>query len=209
MNNPVMQPLNDVPTCFAKDWDKNAPECAGGPDPSFVHPVTQLHIREQCSFFNQCGARTQAARQAQVIRPETLVRPSPGWQPPPSPQTAPVGPPQTFADYLRQQHAHNVEAQRQAALSGIRPPQQAVFTAPSPQPQPHPMMHPGPWGQVQYPASRYELNYTMPAYLSVAEERLPGEGLTRVLLREVLRSVLKAIGHAFAHFFDSRTIRAK
>ena len=103
----------ELPSCFAKEWDKNAPECAGGPDPDFVHPVTKLHVHEQCNFFQSCGARQEATRRSQLIPPSSLFR-TPGgtpWQAPTPPQYA--GPPQTFADFLRKQAADGVEQQRQ------------------------------------------------------------------------------------------------
>jgi hypothetical protein len=60
---------------------------------------------------------------------------------------------------------------------------------------------------VHHPAPMYQLNYMMPGYLSVPEERLPGESLWGVLLREVFRSMFKALGHSVSHFFDARPLR--
>jgi hypothetical protein len=63
-------------------------------------------------------------------------------------------------------------------------------------------------GQV-HPANAYHLNYMMPGYLTLPEEREPGESLVSVLLREALRAVFKALGHSISHFFDSRRLKEK
>lgn len=193
MNIPVnVTKREELPTCFGREWDKNVSECAGGPDPAFTNPKTGLHVREQCNFFQACGARTQAQRaaaqqQQRLIPTSSLFSHT---QPP-----TPTAPPTTFSDYLRQQQASYVEAQRLAATG--RP-----ITVPQQQQQVI-------YGAAQHPAPMYQLNYMMPGYLSVPEERQPGEGLWGVLLREVFRSIFKALGHSVSHFFDSRPIRDK
>ncbi len=114
-------------------------------------------------------------------------------------------PPETFADYLRKRNSEYAESMRQAA-----------FTQPQPQPGVVPRTVPvvgqpqqAPTVVAHHPGQVYHLNYTMPGYLSVPEERLPGESLGSVLMREIIRSILKAAGHALAHFFDSRRIKEK
>lgn len=182
-----LQTQPQLPACFGKDWDKNAPECSGGPDPSYVHPQTGQHVREKCDFFSMCGARTQASRVAYsqaVIPPQNLIRP-PVVTPPP------VTVPQNFGQFMTQQQAQFAEAQRLAAMSASRPVVPVVQT-------PVTMVH---------PASTYQLNYQMPAYLSVPEERQPGESIWSVLGREILRSMFKATGHAVAHHFDARKLK--
>src|ERR1700735_2038731 len=94
MNTVTVTRREETPACFGKDWDSAAPECAGGPDPSFTHPKTGLHMREQCNFYSSCGVRVGASR---VIPADRLVR-QPLITPPPQPQ-APQGPP-SFRDYL-------------------------------------------------------------------------------------------------------------
>lgn len=197
----------EVPVCFAKEWDKNAPECAGGPDPDFVHPITKLHVHEQCNFFTSCGSRQEATKRAQLIPPSSLFR-GPGgapWQPQAPAAATYAGPPQTFADFLRRQASDAAEVQRQAAMTGQRPP--AAPFQPGVQPQ---YMHQQvQQGYVHRPATNYQLNYEMPPYLSAPEDRHPGEGLMPVLFREIVRSMFKALGHAIAHFFDARQMKMK
>jgi hypothetical protein len=184
-----------VPNCFGKEWDKNEPECAGGHDANFTHPVTHQHVREQCRFFQTCGVRTQAQRAAFHVPVGNVVRQNPA--------VAVAGPPQTFADFLKQQQAIHVEAQRQAALSGARPPAPVVGQQPQ-------ATAAQPWvasGVVHHPAPVYQLNYMSPPFLSVPEIQMAGETIWQVLLREVFRSMFKALGHAVAHFFDARRLR--
>jgi hypothetical protein len=181
----------ETPSCFARDWDKDAPECAGGKDATYTNPRTGLNVREPCSFFSSCGARVQASRMAAsgVIPASHLVRP-PILTPPPTP-------PASMGDYLRQRQAEFAAVEQARGLPYMRPP------IPAPGPQPYPQQ------QVHHPGQVWNLNYGMPGYLSVPEERMDGEGLKSVLLREVIRGVFKAIGHVLAHFFDSRRIKEK
>jgi len=183
----------EVPHCFAKDWDKNSPECAGGKDPTYTHPLTGMSVRDQCTFFGPCGARTQAAKMANVIPPSQLVRPGVV-----TPAPGPAPSPSSFGDYLRQKAIESADAQRVAAMSQMRP------AIPTQGPQ---MPWTAPQQQAHHPGDVWQLNYGMPAYLTVPEQRYPGEGLQSVLLREILRSVFKALGHAIAHFFDARRIK--
>src|SRR5580693_7389375 len=106
----VVSRREETPGCFAKDWDKNAPECAGGKDPTYTHPVSGLSVRDQCTFFGPCGARTQANKMAAVIPPSQLVRPG-----------VVTPPPVSFGDYLRQKSVEQAESQRQAAMAYARP----------------------------------------------------------------------------------------
>lgn len=179
------------PVCFAKEWDKDAAECAGGRDAGYTNPRTGLNIRDKCSFFDSCGARTQAGRIAQTVIPAGhLVRPGI------------VTPPTSMGDYLRKQAADNVAEQQRTRAFGWQTHVPQVPVAQTPQ-------GPVPQYAVQNPGRLYHLNYEMPGYLSVPEERMPGESLQQVLLREVIRSVLKAMGHAISHFFDARRIKEK
>jgi hypothetical protein len=193
MNIPVsVTRPEEVPSCFGREWNKNEPECAGGPDQGFTHPKSGLHVREPCNFFQSCGVRTQALRQAQsaVVPPQQLLRP-------------PQQTPQTFADFMRLKNAEYAEQQRVQAMGGVRPPTPVVQPQQQVQQQVHVM------GAPHHPAPVYQLNYMMPGYLSMPEERLPGEGLFPVLLREVIRSMLKALGHSVSHFFDARSFKEK
>jgi hypothetical protein len=180
-----------VPVCFGKEWDPREPECTGGPDPNF-NDANGGHVRQQCEVFSRCGARTQQLKNAggNLISPQTLVRP-PLITPPPQQ-------PKTFSDYMNRTNAEWVEKQRREAMAAPRPVQAAPTWTP-------------PMGQslhsVHSPAHRYELNYTMPGYLTVPEERAEGEGLMAVLFREIVRAIFKAVGHTIAHSFDSRKMK--
>ena len=195
MNKTVVTSQQGVPNCFAKMWDQNDPECAGGADADFTHPRTGLHVREQCTFFQACGTRTQALRTQNFVPLSQVVRPSP------NPAVAVAGPPQTFADFLKQQQAAHVETQRLQAMTSQRPPTQTVMQQ---QLQNAAFISPH---AAQHPAPMYQLNYMMPGYLSVPELRMPGESVWSVLLREIFRSMFKAFGHAVSHFFDVRHLK--
>ena len=203
MNTVSIPVSTELPKCLGKDWDRNAVECAGGPDPGF-DDGRGGHIRKQCNYYQTCAARTQASKQQSLL----LARP-----PAPAPQAAPTAPPQTFEGYLSRQ----IEQQRQAAAATVwRPPVVLPQVAPVPQYpsqyQPHPQamqpyypQQPGP----QFPAAQYQLNYQVPGYLTVPEDRADGEGLMSVLFREMCRGTGKAAGQVLAHFFDVRTFRGK
>jgi len=144
----------------------------------------------------------QAARQAANAQP--FIRPPIAPPPPPRPPQPQAPPPQSWQDNIRAQQAAYIDAQRQSAMSAPRPPIPAQPQAPHPY---YAAQHPQ--AQPQYPATNYQLNYQMPGYLSVPEERQPGEGIMPVLGREVFRSMFKAVGHSVSHFFDVRPMRDK
>jgi hypothetical protein len=109
-------------------------------------------------------------------------------QPPPQQQA-----PQTFGQWLGNAQAAHVAAQR--------PP---VQVPQAPQYAQQPQMY---VGAPVNPATTWQLNYTMPSYLSTPEIRHPGESIWAVLLREVLRAMGKALGHSVSHFFDARVFK--
>lgn len=208
MTMAVPMPQRDVvPPCFGQEWDPKEPECSGGPDPNF-QAADGGHIRPQCAVFARCGARTQALKQARatgtnVVPATSLVRPA-VITPPPAQQ-----PPKTFADYIARQAAQAnpnaswVERQRLEAMTSPRPPMQVPVPSGAVSPtfsQHYPMA-------AHSPATRYELNYTMPGYLTIPEERGQGEGLLAVLFREIIRAIFKAVGHTVAHSFDTRPLK--
>jgi hypothetical protein len=219
---PVLQTRSDAPPqCFGKEYDSKAADCAGGPDPAYADPITGSHVRSQCDFFRACGARTQANRAGSL--PE--LRPPQPPQPAPAPVAA-----QTFGATvasLLNRTAPSVTYAPAAAAAPPRPPAPAPplyqnrYAPPPPPPPQQAAQPPAPFGlprtfsssptflpqqqgPVHSPANTYQLNYTMPAYLSVPEAQHPGESLWAVLFREVIRSLLKSAGHSIAHFFDSR-----
>jgi hypothetical protein len=110
--------------CFGKYWEERNPECMGGPDPMYTHPITGSKQRDRCDFYEQCG-RTFRANNAQqrlqnLIPTNNLIKnqgvqipvqhnqpqtrvPQPAYQPPPRPayqaalqQYAPPPPPTAF-----------------------------------------------------------------------------------------------------------------
>lgn len=176
----------DIPHCFGNPvfWDRNAPECAGGPDASYIDPETQKNVRRQCNFFSSCGARV-SMKVGGVIPPERLVRP-PVVTPPPAqpsyrPYNAPTPPATSFAEFVR-----NLDSNRQRATGGqpgVQPP------------------------QVQPPMA-WTTNYAIPSFLTAQEVRHPGESWWAPFLRMLLRGMGKAIGHVAAHWFDVHVLKA-
>jgi hypothetical protein len=180
---------DDIPTCFGDSCDPNEAACAGGPDPKFVHPKNGSHVRPPCDFFQMCGTYTRAKKVAsqQVIPPQSLIRPT-------APMV-PVGPPappeSTFRAYIQQQMA-----QRPVPIA----------YPPVPAPYPQAPIIPVPQ-QYQYPAPAYQLQYMVPGYITVPEQRMEGESYGGLLMRELLRGGLKAMGHTLANFFDMNPFR--
>jgi hypothetical protein len=174
----------EVPSCYGKPgyWDKNAPECAGGPDTNFVNPRTGKNVRDQCSHFNPCG--TRAAMHGiipaqQLLRPPVVPPPPvPSYQPyqpvPPAPPAPPVPPPH-YATYMAR-----AEAESRAALG--QPPQPPYV---------------GGWSA----------SYAVPSFLSVQEMRHPGESWWAPFGRMALRGIGKAIGMVFAHWWDVTVLK--
>ncbi len=193
----------DPPICFGKEWDHNSPDCAGGPDVTFIPKPGEkfagqdahgTNIRLQCDWYQSCGARCAAVKHAngQLVPPQQLVRP-------------PAETPSTFGQWLAQQSRE----QRVAAPSTPTAPQLRPPTQPTTQPQQQQQaMHVLPAAGVN-PATVWQLNYAMPSYLTSPEIRHPGESIWHVLCRELLRAVGKAVGHSLAHFFDARVFKEK
>ena len=177
----LQQQAKTPPTCYGLEWNRAAAECSGGADALYTHPNRGDHVRDQCPWFASCGARTQAMRSPPPIPVSQLVRP-------PNPVV-----PQSPGAY--------VEAHRQAAfpLPHLPPPQ-----PPQMQPQYYAQRAPV---NPQQQARAYELNYTIPAYLSTPEVREPGESIWSVAIREAIRAVFKALGHTVAHFFDANVLK--
>lgn len=169
-----------LPACFGESWGKDDPECKGGYDPTYRHPATGQPIRPACDFFAACGARTQA-KQA-LVPPERLVQGGAASAPAAASATVLPSP----------APLHTFLSQAAARL----PPALATPQAP-----------PGAMVPVRHSAQTYELNYLVPAYLTVPEPRLPGESLWHVLLREALRASIKAVAHAIAHHVDLHPFR--
>jgi len=197
-----------APSCFGKEWDNRAPECTGGPDPSFKDEEGK-HVRIRCGWFTTCGSVTQSARQ--LIAPQTLIRPQapaapsfvptppgmpprPMWTPPVS--HPPVAPQSVQTDWQR------IEQQRQEGLRRLQatpPPQyQPIPSGQQTQPQQFAQMQ----GPVHYPAQTWQVGYGMPAYLTHEEVRQTGESWWSVFIREIFRGALKALFHAGARYID-------
>ena len=220
LSQPV-QPYDKPPPCFGADWDKNEPECAGGPDASFAPKPGEdtggfdapsgSHVRRQCVWFQSCGARVAAQKNANgtlISAQQVLHRPGPAPAPAPQPRPQPVpSGPQNFAQWLSTSQRTHTQVQQQAAAQQVRPPVQQPQVPVYPQQQ-YQQQYQQPYatGPVQ-PSTAWHLNYQMPGYLSEPEVRHPGESLWAVLLREVLRAMGKALGHSVSHFFDSRSFK--
>jgi hypothetical protein len=177
---PNVQRTKEPPPCFGKSWERNDPACAGGTDPAF-EDENGGHVRERCGYFDTCGARVQAGRMeaAKNLIPATsLARP---WiRPPGNPQPSSPAPMQTTQNFAMQQ----LLQQLQAAMvkQGGAPPQ-----------------IPSSFGYQQM----MPVNFSIPQYLTVREDRKPGESIFGMLGRELFRSVGKSLGHTLGNFFDT------
>jgi hypothetical protein len=100
----------------------------------------------------------------------------------------------TFREYMQQQIT-----ERRAVAS---PPVPSY-----PYPYPYPTQQPPVGHAYQYPAPTYQLQYMVPAYLSIPEQRLIGESVWGHLAREGVRSIFKALGHTIANYFDTHPFR--
>jgi hypothetical protein len=47
------------------------------------------------------------------------------------------------------------------------------------------------------------VNFHIPQYLTVREDRRPGESIFQMLGREIFRSMGKSVGHTLGNFFDT------
>ncbi len=183
----------NLPQCYGKEWEANAPECAGGLDPAFTDPKNGSHIRQKCPFYDSCGARTRIAANGQttvvpIQQQQQVFRPTAPLLPPPSLfQPKPTSP-------GLQSVAQAVQAASMASHQ-VRPPIMPVV----------PTVHHSVVGQTypQYMA----LDFRMPSYLTVPEPVMPGDTVWSVLGRELIRAGLKAFGHALASFVDRTILR--
>lgn len=194
-----------VPVCFGRSWEANHPECAGGLDPLYTHPQRKDHRRDRCSWYSSCASRTTAARQqvnqqVQIIPVQQLVRQQPSQPPQQFQQPQQVMPPQYQA--VVSGVSQGVQNAMVGAQYQVRPQQymqqQQVQALPA-QLMVHPSAASTPWAvpmNFQAPGSQ------MPAYLTVPEPIIPGQGTFRPLMHTILRSVLKAGCHSIANFYD-------
>lgn len=184
------------PDCFGKHWDGTNTECAGGNDPAYRHPDTGSHTRERCVFFESCGARVQAAKNnmvQNVVPAPQLTR----FQPRPTNNPQPLGgqptqiQPQAMVPTAPQYNAQQINQQIvQQVLAAIR--QGTPQAAPN--------------AQLGY-QQMMPVNFHVPQYLSVREERGPEDSLIGLLGRELVRSMGKSVGHTLANFFDMTPLR--
>lgn len=188
-----------APDCFGKSWNSKDVLCHGGADITFTDERTGSHVRPQCDFYSSCGARVAhtQAEQSRLVPAQNLVRS-------PTPQVtvaAPASPP-TWMSPAQMQNWMNDQAKSMASQMFQQMQQQ------------YPQGRAGAAGS--YPSTGYPqgayldprfqpmpVNYQMPAYLTVAEQRYEGDSLLGVLFRTIFRSVLKAGGHSFSNFWDT------
>lgn len=187
---------NSPPICFGKRWEAHHPECAGGLDPTYTHPVKNTHVRDRCKWYTSCASRTAANNLgSKLVPPQQLVRH-------PTPQMPTM--PQPFQAVVKgvDQAAQNVRNQAAATVMAV-PQMQMPYAHPMIG-QPAPMMvHPAhaslPWAvPMNYPAPGMQ----SPAFLTVPEPIIPGQGLSRPFFATMGRSLLKALGMAAANWFD-------
>lgn len=184
--------LGEKPPCFGDKalWDPKAPECAGGEDPAY-QAEDGSRKRQKCLFFEACGQKVQASRMEparSLLDPKSLVKNNIPTLGPSRLQHNPIS--QAIEKFSQSISQYQV---------AVPPQQQQQRSVPWATPQ----------QQQQVPQMTYgyqqmmPVNYQMPSYLSVPEERHAGEGFLQFLMRTVVRSMGKSIGHSIAHLFDT------
>lgn len=200
-----MNDYSKQPSCFGTHlWSASSSECAGGPDPGYIHPHNGTHTREKCSWFQACGVANQRNRekrqqmppmQHQPLMPaQNLVRSNSennGVQPPPRPVSPHPSIPARPVIHQQTHYAQPYVTQQ---------PQQAAFTTMVP-----PYIAQS--GPVQIPMQYQQPGAQMPAYLTTPEPINYGESGWGILGRILLRSILKAIGHSISSHFDHVPMR--
>jgi len=190
----TQQPVGS-PKCFGKEFAASEAECAGGPDPAYLHPKTNTNMRDRCGWYSACASvSAQNKARTQLVPPQHLVRPVTVQGPPrPAPSHAMVG----VRPQVVQQPGQMMMPQMQQMM------------------QPMPQMAPGPQypymvapyvaqqGPQAVPMTYQQPGAQMPHYLTVPEPINLNESPFRRLGREILRSILKAGSHTSASFFDS------
>lgn len=178
------------PRCFGEEFSASEPECAGGPDPAYIHPSSGAAIRDKCGWFSACApvsASNKAVARQQLIPPQNLVRPVQIQGPPrPAQSHAMIGARPQFVQ--QQQQPQQMAVQQQMMMQ----PHQQYMVAPviaQYGPQLVPMMTQQPGAQMSH-------------YLTVPEPVNLNEHPLKRLMREIGRSMLKSAGHTGAAFFD-------
>lgn len=195
-----------VPDCFGQSWNPQDVLCAGGADITYKDDKGS-RVRPVCDFYQSCGARTSHSRmeQSRLMPATSLVR-----SPTPQQQPAPVVPqqlatPPSWMTPAQMQQWMNEQAKTIAAQ---------MFQQMQQYPQPgrgtttpyNPVSYPQGGVMGMYSDPRFQpmpVNYQMPAYLTVPEQRGQDDTLLGMLFRTVFRSVMKAGGHSFSHFWDT------
>ena len=186
----------DPPDCFGKLWDPKAKECTGGMDPAFTDE-NGSHVREKCIFFESCGARLQASRMEparSLIDPKSLLKNTPPLLSPAKPPSQTSQFVERFITAVANRPVQQVQQVQQAAPTSMNQPPRPLYLPPPAIPQGVPVAG----YQAMMP-----VNYQMPGYLSVPEQRYPTESFWKFLGRTVLRSIGKSLGHSIAHLFDT------
>jgi hypothetical protein len=205
-----------APECFGTHlWSATDPQCVGGTDPGYLHPVTKTRNRERCKWYQSCATSSaqNRAKPAQVVPAQNLVRPKhptvfqPAVQPPPRPVAPhpnltgkpPLHPPpvamqQYPGQPLPPPQYYGQPQQQQAVLPGS-----PIYGMPAPAYVPPHVAQAGPVNvplQVQQPGAQ------MPSYLTMPEPIDHEEGTAKALGRTLFRSAAKAVGHSVSSFFD-------
>lgn len=189
-------------SCFAKDWDPRAPECAGGID--YAKSPSPRH--EKCPYFDHvnynCGKEKAAdlAARPQPIPISSLTRPPVGGPTLPAIRVAPSSP---VAPASPERPYANLAALATRAVNG------AAMT--QPQPQPAPVV---PQQQVLVPAQAPHVQYIaqdnrMPQYLTEPEPIFEDESVWPALGFELLRGGIKGLLHTGASFVDRYAFRRR
>lgn len=199
----MQRPL-ESPDCFGTHlWSATDKECVGGPDPGYTHPQTGARARERCKWYQTCATASAQNRTQSLISPQSLVRQpyqqpaspvpaaSTGVQPPPRPVAPHPGLTSRPSYYSPQPSYPQYQHYQQ-------PVHQPTYSAPTSFAPPYVAQ----MGPMQIPLQYQQPGAQMPAYLTMPEPILPGEGAIKVLARTLFRSMLKAFGHSLSSFVD-------
>jgi hypothetical protein len=178
---------SDRPECHGKFWDRSAVECEGGLDPAYEDGRAGTIQRTCATEGREATTAEQEILNKRNLRPRCDFYSSCAAKQ----QLSKFQGERHKAEVATQQHVHVAPPQRQVTVPTHVTQQMQV------QPQ---QMQPG--YQQMMP-----VNYQMPAYLTVPEQRTNGQSMFNLLGREIFRGMGKSLGHTVAHFFDQNPTR--
>lgn len=192
------------PNCFGKHWSSKDVLCAGGADITYVDEKTMSRVRPQCDFYASCGARVAhtSMEQSRLMPAASLIR-SPTPQAPVPAATQQQATPPAWMSPAQMQNWMNEQARTLANQMFREMQQYPQAGRVAAQTQNTTATYPQGGGYFDPRFQPMPVNYQMPGYLTVPEQRYEGAGLLGMLFRTLFRSVMKAGGHSFSHFWDT------